>query len=49
MVNFVISDLKQRKVNLVETSLPTKIEKRSDGKLDVVIKNVKTNEVKPNE
>lgn len=46
MVNFIMSDLKQRKVNIVETSLPTKIEKLEHGKLSVLIKNVKNNEVR---
>jgi len=39
MVNYLINDLKMRKVNIVETSLPTIIKKKEDGKLEVVIQN----------
>ena len=42
MVREVLGDLRRRQVNIVETSLPEKIEKREDGKLAVTIRNQQT-------
>jgi pyruvate/2-oxoglutarate dehydrogenase complex dihydrolipoamide dehydrogenase (E3) component len=42
MANYVMDDLKRRNVNIVETSLPTSIKKKENGKLEVVIQNQKT-------
>jgi pyruvate/2-oxoglutarate dehydrogenase complex dihydrolipoamide dehydrogenase (E3) component len=42
MVNYIIDDLKRRKINILETSLPTSITKKENGKLEVVIQNQKT-------
>lgn len=47
MVNYIISDLRQRKVNIVDTSLPVSIKKLESGKLEVLIQNQVTQEVKP--
>lgn len=47
MVNYIMQDLKKRQVNIVETSLPIKIEKNEHGKFNVIIKNQKTHEIKP--
>lgn len=49
MVAFILKDLKQRKVNIVETSLPYRIEKQENGKLSVIIKNQKSQEIRPAE
>lgn len=46
MVNILLNDLRQRKVNIVETSLPTSITKREDGKLEVTVQNQLTKELK---
>lgn len=45
MVNYIMYDLLERKVNIVQTSLPIKIEKLSTGKLNVNIKNQNTNKI----
>ena len=45
MVNYIMHDLFERKVNIVPTSLPTKIEKLSTGKLNVNIKHQGTNKI----
>lgn len=49
MVNYIISDLRERKVNIVDTSLPTSIKKKESGKLEVLIQNQITKEILPPE
>ena len=46
MVNEVLNDLRQRKVVIHETSLPQSIRKKENGRLEVIVKNQKTGEVK---
>jgi hypothetical protein len=44
MVNHIMNDLKQRKVDIRETSLPKKIAKNEkNNKLEVIIQNQRTN------
>ena len=39
MVNYLIKDLKQRKINVVDKSLPVQLEKSANGKINATIKN----------
>ena len=45
MVREILTDLKQRKVNIVDTSLPVSIKKKESGKLEVEVQNQVTKEV----
>ena len=44
MVKDVINDLKRRKLNIIPTSLPSKIRRVGEKELEVTIKNQQTKE-----
>ena len=44
-----MNDLRNRKVNIVDTSLPLSIKKKESGKLEVLVENQVSKEVSPPE